>query len=453
LSNGWHSPDEHSRCGRISITLTAGMDAPAAGPTPPAPLPTEAPSSQTAIAGTDLRDSRIACRVRSRPGSLLHSGVTVPSFYLVHALGASVPLVAGIVFYGFRALGVVAIVVASAFVTGAVWRRIGGRGHQMMSGQVLWMAVLVALMLPAHLASDRPSPSVAASFSAPWPLLASAGALVVIILWLTGGVGGGRFHAALYTLLLLWGIFGSALTPHWVLARQQAIDGDLLDAQPTRVLAHPEPWLRRAADGGSDAFWSVPASEWMSLYTRGEIPVDRGRMPLLELLRDYMPPLEDLVVGGHPAPIGCASLIAVIVGGLFLMYRGVIDFRVPLLIVLTMYATLLILPIPTVITETGPYNRWFIFRQPDIGWAAAVTFVNYQIAAGPAVFMAFFLATAPSIRPLGRRSRALYAILIGAASAAAQLYFSVAVGPYLALTAVAMFAPALDRWLAPRTLV
>ena len=423
------------------------MDASARSPNPtpsPAPLPKDFSSV-----------SRIACRVRSSPGSLLHSGVNIRAFYLVHALGASVPLVAGIALFGFRALGAVAIVVGVAFAACLVWRRIGIRGGQLLMPQALWLALLVGLMLPPHLASDQPTPSATHVFTTPpWPILAAAGLVVVMILWLVGGVGGGRFHASLYTFLLIGSLFSVLITPHWVLSRKHIISGDLLNSVPPGpVVVSAEPWLRRPPDNGKDAFWMVPASQWLTLYTRGDIPVDRGRMPMHELLRDRMPPLEDLVVGGHPAPIGCASLIGVIVGGLFLMYRGVIDFRVPLGVVVSMYAALLVLPTPTVITETGPSYRWLIPREPDVGWAAALTFVNYQMTAGPAVFMAFFLATAPSLRPLIRRARTIYAILIGIAAAAAQLYLSVSLGPYIGLIAVAVIWPRFDRWFAPRTLV
>ena len=382
---------------------------------------------------------RIACRAKSNPGSLLHSGVNIRAFYLVHALGASVPLVAGIALFGFRALGAVAIVVGAAFAACLVWRRIGTRGGQLLIPQALWMALLVGLMLPPHLASDQPIPSATHVFTTPpWPLLAAAGLAVVMILWLVGGVGGGRFHAPLYTILLTGSLFSVLITPQWVLSRKHIMGGDLLSSVPPgATVVTAEPWLRRPPDTGKDAFWMVPASQWLTLYTRGDIPVDRGRMPMHELLRDRMPPLEDLVVGGHPGPIGCASLIGVIVGGLFLMYRGVIDFRVPLGVVVSMYAALLILPVPTVITETGPYYRWLIPREPDVGWAAALT----------------FLATSPSLRPLVRRARTIYAMLVGVVAAAAQLYLSVSLGPYIGLVVVAMIWPRLDRWFAPRTLV
>lgn len=416
--------------------------------------PPDAPA--VTLPPSDLaRRATVACRVRVTPGSLLHSGVNLRAFYLVHALGAAVPLAAGVALFGYRAVAAVAIVLLSAAGAWLVWRRIGLRGRQLSLAQSLWMALLVALMLPPHLASNLPTPSATQVFTAaPWPLLASAGVLVVMIQWLTGGIGGGRFHPATYTALVILAGFNAIAVPHWSLARQHLLKGDVLNAAPPLVApSASDAWLRRLPDPGRDAFWTVPASQWLSLYTRGEIPVERGRMAMHELLRDRMPPLEDLVVGGHPAPIGAASLIGVIVGGFFLMYRGVIDFRVPLLIVVAMYAGLLVLPVPTVVTDVAAYRSWLILREPDVGWAAAVTFANYQITAGSAVFMAFFLATAPSIRPMVRRARSIYAILIGLLAATAQLYLSVALGPYIALVIVGLIAPHLDRWFQPRTAV
>lgn len=427
--------------------MDASLDPTSAPPSPAADVVGRTPSHGPA--------GRIPCRIRDRPGSLLHSGVSVRGFYLVHALGALVPVVAGIIFFGPRAAGTIALVLASAAIALTAWRSVGSRGRHILSPQALWMALLVALMLPPHLASSTPTLSITQAFvSPPWPIPAAAGFLVITILWMLGGGRSGRFHASLIAFLLLAVFFGSMLLPHRVLSRKHMVQGDILSANaPNLFEAIPEPWLRRPPETGKDSFWISPASQWLVLYTRGEIPVERGRMPLHELLRDRMPPLEDLVIGGHPAPIGSASLIAVIVGGLFLLYRGVIDFRIPLLIVLAMYAALLILPVPTVITDKAVFYRWLIPREPDVGWASAVTFVSYQMTAGPAVFMAFFLATSPSIRPLVRRARVVYAVLIGVATAAAQLYLSVSLGPYIALASIALIAPILDRWFRPKTLV
>ncbi|HEY2842729.1 MAG TPA: RnfABCDGE type electron transport complex subunit D, partial [Bryobacteraceae bacterium] len=213
-----------------------------------------------------------------------------------------------------------------------------------------------------------------------------------------------------------------------------------------------DPWTKRFTTAGQDAEFSEPASEPLSHYTRGREKLTGGWLPIQSLLRDELPPLEDLVVGGHPAPIGTGSAIAVIIGGLFLLYRGLIDFRIPLMIVMVEFAALLVLPMPVVLTNQ---TRWFwvIARQPEVGWATGITFANYEMMASPLLFMAFFLATSTSIRPMSRRARIIYAVICGGASAALQLYVGVAIGPYIGLLFASLFTPMLDMWFRPRPLV
>jgi electron transport complex protein RnfD len=160
-----------------------------------------------------------------------------------------------------------------------------------------------------------------------------------------------------------------------------------------------------------------------------------------------------LIIAGQPAPIGCASNIAVIIGGLFLLYRGLIDYRIPLLICVAAYGALLVLPIPVVISESGTQWRWLALREQGVGWPMALTFAHYELMAGPALFMAFFLATAPAVRPMARRGRVLFAVTVGILTAAMQLYASVSFGPYLALLLVSLLTPVMDRVFRPRPLV
>jgi electron transport complex protein RnfD len=174
---------------------------------------------------------------------------------------------------------------------------------------------------------------------------------------------------------------------------------------------------------------------------------------LESLVRDRLPPLEDLIVGGQPAAVGHGSAIALIIGGLFLLYRGLIDFRVPMLIFTTAFVCFLILPVPVVITESSRVMRWFAMRDSSVGLALGVTFANYELMASPLLFTGFFLATAPAVRPVVRRARAIYAVLVGVATAVFQLYVSVSIGPYLALLGVSLLSPTLDRMFRPRALV
>jgi Na+-translocating ferredoxin:NAD+ oxidoreductase RnfD subunit len=390
---------------------------------------------------------------------LWHSGMTLPRFFSLHVMGSMLPVGSALLLYGWRAAALIVVVVASAALAVPLWRRIGARGEQLRLSHSLWLALLLSLMLPVHLmTADPPFPGVP---GAQWAIVAGAGILIVILAWLLGGVGSGRIHPVLVAYLLLVVVFKSALVPHWVLQKDHLFLGDVSKSEHSELaITASEGWLKTPSLPGRDALYDEPASEKLFRFTSGQQRPDRTWLSLDGLLRDEMPPLEDLIVGGQPGPLA-ASAIALIVGGLFLLYRGVIDFRIPLLIYLAAFAALLALPIPAVIKDSasGGFGRpfidwrWMALRDPDIGAAKAITFANYEVMAGPLLFTAFFLATAPALRPMARRARVLYALLIGGLAAVCQLYVSVSFGPYLALLVVSLLTPTLDKLYRPRALV
>jgi Na+-translocating ferredoxin:NAD+ oxidoreductase subunit D len=394
--------------------------------------------------------------VAARP-MLWHSGMTLPRFFSLHVMGAMLPIGAGLLLYGWRAMALIGVVAGSAAVALPVWRRIGSRGEQMRMSHVLWLALLLSLMLPVHLMTIEPP--FDKSPGAQWAIAAGAGVLVVITAWLLGGVGSGRIHPVLVTYLLLVVSFKQALVPHWVLQKDHLLVGDVAKSQRSEsAITASEGWIKTPEMPGRDALYEDPAAETLYRFTSGQQQPERAWVSLDGLLRDEMPPLEDLILGGQPGPIGATNAIAVIVGGLFLLYRGVIDFRIPLLIYLAAFAALLVLPVPAVIREattTGHevVRRWLALHSHDIGAAKAITFANYEIMAGPLLFMAFFLSTAPAVRPMARRARVIYAALIGVLAAVLQLYVSVSFGPYVALLVVSLLTPAFDTTYRPKALV
>jgi Na+-translocating ferredoxin:NAD+ oxidoreductase RnfD subunit len=387
-----------------------------------------------------------------RPASvapLSHSGIGVGGFYAMHLLGVALPLTAGLLLYGWRALIVVGAVVGSTLAAVAIWKRIGTRGHQLRYSHAAWLAVLLSLMLPAHLATQTPD----AEGRIPWLLLPAAGVSLAIIMWLIGGLGAGRIHPAVVAFLLIAGLFGDMLVPRYVLRRDHILTGDVLKVSPADLRTdRSDSWLTRKHESAGDADRADPAALALIQYTSGREHPARGWLPIQGLLRDSMPPLEDLIVGGHPGPIGTSSRLAVIVGGLFLLYRGLIDFRIPLVICVVQFGTMLILPIPSVIAS-HPQWRWIALRDPAVGAATAITLANYELMASPALFMAFFIATSPSVRPMARRARVIFATVIGVVGAVAQLYVSVDFGPYIALLIASLLTPSLDWFFRPRPLV
>ena len=379
-----------------------------------------------------------------------HSGLAVPGYYAMHGLGALFPLTAGLMLYGWRAGWLVVVVLLSASAAAFAWRRVGTLGGQLRTSHVLWLATLLALMLPAHLVTFSPG----AGGDAPWPLLPAAALVLVMLMWMLGGLGAGCVHPVLITYLLLTVLFVAELVPHCVLQRHRLGTGDNRDCAPSQlVAASPEAWVRRPRVLGHDAITAPSVADRLIAYTRGGERPERGILRLQGLLSERLPPLEDLVVGGQPGAIGTSSAVAVIVGGLFLLYRGLLDHRVSLLIVLTAYLAMLVLPVPARISDDRAHWSWLVVREGDVDWTTALTFVHYELMASPLLFTAMFLANDPSIRPMTRKARAVYAVAAGLLTAPAQLYISVSVGPYLALFAASLLTPALDRMFRPRPIV
>jgi hypothetical protein len=374
------------------------------------------------------------------------SGVTLGRYFALHLQGAIFLILVGVALYGWRGAVVVGGVVGFTLVGLLLWRRIGTRGRQLKIAHGLWLGLLLGLMLPAHLASGG-----SGGREILWPVIPAAGLALATLIWLLGAAG--RVHPVLLVYLLLVVLFRVELIPHSILQRDHLVRGDVLRTVVDRPFPFRQPWITAPPLPGQDAlYWRQPASEQLlSLTSASETP-DQPTLTLEDVLRDRMPPLEDLIIAGHPGPVGTSSAIAIIVGGLFLLYRGLIDYRIPLLIVLFTYIGLLIFPIPLSITDNVRNWHWMVWRPSGLGWPSAVTFANYEVMAGPVLFMAFFLATAGGIRPMTRRGRTVYAALAGLATAACGLYFSVSFGPYLALLLVSLATPVLDRLIRPRPL-
>lgn len=380
----------------------------------------------------------------------LHSGTSISRLVGTYAMGAFFPLAAGLLVFGWRALGCVLVVLISTALAMFFWKRAGPRGAQLRYDHGLWLALLLSLALPPHLFGGVDPQSGAAL----WPILVAAGFLLVIFTWLLGGIGSGRVHPVLITYLLLFVCFRGALVPEYALQRRSIFVGDLLNAMPAELASQNTlPWVQAPEVRQFQSVRMTPASETLLAYTSGGEVEQRAWRSLDSLLRDQMPPLEDLIVGGHPASIGSASLIALIIGGLFLLYRGVIDARVPLVIFLSAIVAMLVLPVPVVVRENDVLWRWLVMRSPDVGWRLALALVSYEVAAAPLALTAFFLATSSAVRPIARRARVTYAMLIGVLTAVFLYYVSVSIGPYLALLTASMVSPALDKMAGSRTLV
>jgi Na+-translocating ferredoxin:NAD+ oxidoreductase RnfD subunit len=382
--------------------------------------------------------------------SMLHSGIEVGDFVSLEVLAAIFPLSAGFLLFGWRAIGVTVSIVLTTLIAGWIWKKIGWRGRQMRLWHCLWMAAVLSLMMPAHLFS-----LASIDGTIVWPILPVAGLILTMVIWLLGGMGAQRIQPTVVTLLLLFAIFHDALTPRYVLRVNKLFWGDVMKVTSTAPVTERGAWffVSRGGPGSSDGLAMTPVADRLLAYTAAQLRPDRSSLTPQMLIRDQMPPLEDLVIGGQCSAIGTGSAVILIMGGLFLLYHGLIDWRLPLLATLAAMIALLVLPIPVVITDNGAQWRWFAFRSHYLGLPVAVTLMNYELLASPLLLTIFYLANAPGLRPITRRGRAAFAITLGILSSLMQLYVFASVGPYIALLMASLLTPTLDRSLKARPLV
>jgi Na+-translocating ferredoxin:NAD+ oxidoreductase RnfD subunit len=362
----------------------------------------------------------------------------------VWLVGAMFPAMAGLALYGWRGALTAATVMVSAAIGAAFWRQVGVRGSGLSMRQTVALGGLLALMLPADLMNDFRAKQFESVWMHRWTIAPAAGLLLAMCLWLLGGVGLKRVHPLLLAYLALVGLFSQTLRPTAVLNLGALGVGDLADG--TQVEPSDQAW--NAQDSrrlpASAALHETTAADRLGSYTRGR-PLDADWFSVDALLRDAMPPLENLVIGGHPGGLGTSSAIAVLAGGLLMLHRRAFGLRVPLLFVLTSFLCFLILPVPATVTTQGPLWRPLAWPMAHTDLATAVTFANYELMASPLLFTAFFLAPLNGICPVGKPARLGFAFVLGVLCATAQLYASVAFGPYMALAAAGLLGPTLDE--------
>lgn len=369
---------------------------------------------------------------------------TAGDYLRMQATALALPLMAGLLLNGWRGLAVMAGVMLSAAAAALVWRNVGRRGGLLSIGECTVQACLLGLLLPAHLASE----SVAYLPGAPplWPMIPTAGLILVFIVWCLGSAG--RTSAPAAALLAVVVLHGQWLMPRSVLARQHMPAGDVLNsiAAPPGALE----WYRAPAPGNADAIERRSSAEVIGEFVRGSPPAGAGSLSMEALIRDHLPPLDDVIVAGDPRPIGLGSAVMVIAAGLLMVRRRLTDHRVPLWATLAALVTFALAPTPLLVSESGAQWSWGIMHPSAAGAAVGLTFIAYQMLCGPLLMVLLVLAAQPGVRPMQPRARTAYGLLLGFFAALLQLHLDVATGPYAALLVCGLLTPALDRWLARR---
>ena len=134
----------------------------------------------------------------------------------------------------------------------------------------------------------------------------------------------------------------------------------------------------------------------------------------------------DLLIGNVGGCIGETSAILLIIGGIYLIYRGVITYVIP-----TYY-------IGTVAVLT------FIFSGFDI------SMLSYNILAGGLILGAFFMATDYTTSPVSKKGQIIYAIGCGLLTAVIRYYGGYPEGVSYSILLMNVATPLIYNYISPR---
>ncbi|MBQ7137789.1 MAG: RnfABCDGE type electron transport complex subunit D [Clostridia bacterium] len=273
--------------------------------------------------------------------------------------------IAGIILYGFNAALLIAICVATCVLSEFVWQKATKQAVTISD----WSAVVTGLLLAYNLPA-----------TAPW-WIAVIGSVIAIILvkQMFGGIGSNFMNPALTARAILF--------ISW---------SGIMGAYPT---ANPFQFTADAVTGATP------------LAT-----LNGGTNEGIKLL--------DLLLGNHGGVLGETCAIAIILGGVYLIVRGIADWRIPASFIGTVFVCYLI--------KDG------------------AEMALYQLLSGGLLLGAFFMATNYATSPINKLGRVIFGIGCGFFLFIIRAFANYPEGCSFAILFMNVATPLIDRFTMPR---
>lgn len=283
--------------------------------------------------------------------------------------------IGGVYFFGLRALYVILAACASALFFEYSCNKIMGRDVTIFDGSALLTGLLLALTLPPHVPLWIP---IVGSFIA-----------IAIAKQAFGGLGANIFNPAL--------VGRAFLLASWPV---------LMTSWPAVLPFGSDSWLGRA-----DA---VTAATPLTLQAR--VDAVTSATPHVKAL------YENLFIGSVGGSIGETSAALILLGGLILIIKGLIDWRIPACFIGTV-------AIFSHALGSDPF---------------------YHVLAGGLLLGAFFMATDYVTSPTTKRGRIIFAIGCGVITTVIRFFGGPPEGITYSILIMNAVTPLIDRHIRPR---
>ncbi len=154
--------------------------------------------------------------------------------------------------------------------------------------------------------------------------------------------------------------------------------------------------------------------------------------PLAELKAGENVDVLSMAIGTIPGTIGETSAIALLIGGIFLLVRRVINYRIPVFYI-------------------GSFALFLIIYALASGRGFDVTFLLAHICGGGLMLGAFFMATDYVTSPITPKGRVVFGILLGLLTFLFRIYGGSAEGVSYAIIFGNLLVPLIERVTAPKS--
>ncbi len=287
---------------------------------------------------------------------------------------------AGVAVFGARAALVIAVCILSCVAFEYISRKLMKRSATIGDLSAVVTGLLLAFNLPVGIPI--------------WMCIVGSLVAIVVVKQLFGGIGHNFANPAITARIVLLVSFASAMTGFTAPSRN-AVDA-VTTATPLSHLS--------AIDLTGDV-----SAQMASLISDGDLPS-----------------IFNMLFGVRAGCIGEVCSVALILGAIYLMLRGVISFAIPGAYIIT----------------TGI----FMLLVSDFN----ILFTAYELLGGGLLLGAFFMATDYSTSPINKKGKIVFGIGCGILTAVIRLYGSLPEGVSYSILLMNIACPLIEKATAPR---
>lgn len=277
--------------------------------------------------------------------------------------------IGSVYFFGARAFLLTAVCVLSCVISEFVFQKLMKKEVQIWDLSAVVTGILIAFNLPA---------------TAPvWMAIFGSAFAIIIVKECFGGIGCNFMNPALTARIVLMASWAKLMT-------------DYIGPDGTSA----------ATSGATAAVDAVSSGTPLQMIAKGTY--------------EGLPALKDMFIGNIPGVLGETSALLLLIGGIYLIVRKVINWRIPVFYFASVIVMLFVLRIPAEI-------------------------IPYELLGGGLFLGAFFMATDYSTTPMNNKGKIIFAIGCGVLTAIIRVKASLPEGVSYSICLMNVASPLIDK--------